>query len=126
MKLAYTVGRFLVGGYFVYNGIHHFQQREQMTQYATAKGVEQPKAAVLGTGGLMIASGLSLMLGVKPALGALGALTFLAGVSPKMHDFWNQQDPAQRQNEMINFGKNIALASAALALAGAEGERKAA
>lgn len=122
MKSLYVLGRFFVGGYFLYNGINHFQHRNEITQYAAAKGVDQPQTAVLGTGALMAASGLSLMLGAKPALGALGVLAFLAGVSPQMHDFWNVEDPQQRQNEMIHFGKNMAIAAAALAFIGAESE----
>lgn len=120
MKAVYVMGRFLVGGYFLYSGINHFQHRKQMKQYASAKGVDQPDTAVLGTGALMVASGLSLMLGLKPALGAMGVVTFLAAVSPQMHDFWNVQQPEQRQNEMIHFSKNMALAAAALAFVGAE------
>ncbi|MBV8207905.1 MAG: DoxX family protein [Acidobacteria bacterium] len=120
MKAIYVMGRFLLGGYFLYSGLHHFQQREQMKQYAASKGVEQPDTAVVGTGVLLTASGLSLMLGLKPALGALGAITFLGAVSPRMHDFWNVQDAGQKQTEMINFTKNMALASAALAMVGAE------
>jgi hypothetical protein len=45
---------------------------------------------------------------------------FLVGVSPLIHDFWNMEDPQQRQNEMINFSKNMALLGAALALAAVE------
>jgi uncharacterized membrane protein YphA (DoxX/SURF4 family) len=126
MKAIYVLGRFLVGGFFLYNGINHFQHRQQLTQYAGAKGIEQPQTAVLGSGALMVASGLSMMLGMKPALGALGALTFLAAVSPQMHDFWNVQDAGQRQSETINFSKNMALAAATLAFIGAESVKKAA
>jgi len=126
MKAIYVLGRLLVGGYFLSSGIHHFQHREQMTQYASAKGVQSAQPMVLGTGGLLIASGLSLMLGLKPALGALGALTFLTAVSPQMHDFWNAQDAGQRQNESVHFSKNMALAAATLALIGAERKNRAA
>ena len=64
--------------------------------------------------------GASLILGVKPKLGIAAIIGFLAGVSPLMHDFWNMEDPQQRQNDMINFSKNLALAGAAVALAGVE------
>jgi putative oxidoreductase len=37
-----------------------------------------------------------------------------------MHDFWTAQDPQQRQNDMIQFSKNLALLGAALALIGVE------
>src|SRR5439155_22772667 len=45
---------------------------------------------------------------------------FLAGVSPVMHDFWKQEQPEMRMNDMINFTKNMALAGGAMALIGIE------
>jgi len=80
--------------------------------------VEYPHLSVKASGILMTAAGAALVLGLAPRLGALGVAGFLAAVSPKMHDFWNVEDPGQRQGEMINFSKNIALLGAALALMG--------
>ena len=37
-----------------------------------------------------------------------------------MHDFWTQQDPQQKQAEMVNFSKNLALLGAALVMVGLE------
>lgn len=37
-----------------------------------------------------------------------------------MPDFWHNEDPNERQNNMINFMKNAALAGGALALMGIE------
>ena len=68
----------------------------------------------------MTVGGSSIILGLKPRLGTLAILGFLASASPMMHDFWSAEDPQQRQNEMIHFSKNIALLGAALALAGIE------
>jgi len=75
---------------------------------------------VTATGALLIAGGASVLLGVKPKLGALAIMGFLAGVSPVMHDFWKSQDAERRQNEMINFMKNLAMLGAALSLLGVE------
>jgi len=47
-------------------------------------------------------------------------IAFLAAVSPSIHNFWATDDPGQRQNDIINFAKNLALAGGALALAGVE------
>ena len=91
-----------------------------MAQYAGAKGVPQPEAAVLGSGALLAVGGASILLGAKPKIGSLAILAFLAGVSPTMHDFWNEQDPMQKQNSMIHFMKNLALFGGALALMGVE------
>ncbi len=65
-------------------------------------------------------AGASLILGLKPKLGAAAAIGFLLGVSPLIHDFWNLEDRQQRQNDLINFTKNLALAGATLALAGVD------
>ena len=125
MKALYLLGRVILGGYFLSSGLHHFQQREQMTQYAAAKGVKPPDVAVVATGTMLVGGGASLLLGMKPSLGALTVLGFLAAVSPQMHDFWNIQEPQQRQAEMINFTKNVALMGAMLAVVGAESQRAA-
>jgi hypothetical protein len=39
-----------------------------------------------------------------------------------MHNFWSENNPRERQKSMVDFGKNMALLSGALALAGAEGK----
>ena len=120
MKAPFLLGRLLFGGFFLYNGINHFKERKSMAQYSAAKNVPLPDVAVIASGAALIAGGASLLLGVKPKLGAAAIAGFLLGVSPMMHDFWNIEDPNQRQNEMINFSKNMALLGGALALTGVE------
>src|SRR5436189_4725803 len=108
-RAALMAGRLIFGGYFLYSGIHHFTDREMLIGYARSKGVTWPEAAVLGTGALLVVGGLSVLTGVKQKVGASLVTTFLTGVSPMMHDFWNVEDPGQRMNEMVNFTKNMAL-----------------
>ena len=120
MKAAFLIGRIVFGGFFLYNGINHFKQRQELAQYAGAKDVPYPEAAVTASGVMLAVGGASIMLGVKPQLGTLAILGFLAAASPTMHDFWSIEDPQQKQSEMINFSKNMALLGAALALAGVE------
>jgi putative oxidoreductase len=68
----------------------------------------------------MIAAGAGLMLGVKTKTSALGVAGFLALASANMHDFWDVTDPQQKQAELIQFSKNMALIGAALSIAGTE------
>jgi uncharacterized membrane protein YphA (DoxX/SURF4 family) len=119
-KIPFLIGRLFFGGFFLYNGIEQIKKRNQLAQYASAKHVPQPDVAVILSGALLMAGGTSLILGYKPKLGAAAIATFLAAVSPAMHDFWSVQDPNQRTQEMINFSKNLALLGASLALAGVE------
>ncbi|MGH9359187.1 MAG: DoxX family membrane protein [Terriglobia bacterium] len=114
MNIVLLIGRIILGGYFLYAGTHHFTNLEYMAGYAKMKGTPAPKAAVAGTGVLLVLGGLSLLFGVRPMVGCILLLIFLAGASPMMHDFWKVQDPQQRTGEMINFTKNLALAGAVL------------
>jgi putative oxidoreductase len=117
-SIPLMVGRAIFGGFFLYNGINHFLQREQLSGYAGSKGVPAANVAVEASGALMTLGGLSLLTGYKPKLGSAMITMFLAGVTPSMHRFWSEQDPERRQAEMINFMKNVALIGGAMLAAG--------
>jgi putative oxidoreductase len=119
MRAVFLLGRIAFGGFFLYNGINHFKQREGMAQYTKAKGVPNPDLAVMGSGAAMALGGASIILGVQPKLGAAAIAAFLATASPQMHDFWNA-DEASKQGEMIHFSKNMAMLGAALILMSVE------
>ncbi len=120
MKIPFLLGRVIFGGFFLQAGINHFKERETMAQHAGAKNVPMPDVAVTATGVALTIGGASILLGVKPKIGTLAIIGFLAGVSPIMHDFWKLEDPQQRQNEMINFMKNMAILGGAMALMAVE------
>ncbi|MEY3816778.1 MAG: hypothetical protein RI966_755, partial [Actinomycetota bacterium] len=84
--------------------------------YATFKKVPAPKFANLVSGLLLVASGLSIILGIYADLGALVVAILLIAMALKMHDFWAQTDAQAKQTETINFFKNISMAGGALIL----------
>jgi putative oxidoreductase len=118
MKIPFLIGRVVFGGFFLYNAIHHFRDRKQLSEYAGAKNVPAPDIATILSGLLLLTGGSSVLLGIRPKLGIAAIVAFLAGVSPMIHDFWHAEDPAQRMNDQIHFSKNLALLGAALALMG--------
>jgi putative oxidoreductase len=118
MRVLYGLGRAVLGGFFIYNGLNHLTNTEPLEGYAAAKQVQNPHTSVVGTGALMAAAGTSLLLGVKPKLGAVSLIGFLAVASAQMHDFWNSQNEQEKQNEVIQFSKNIALIGALLTITG--------
>src|SRR5260370_11282564 len=120
MKAAFLIGRLAFGGFFLYNGINHLKQHKNLAQYAAAKNVPMPEHAVTASTVLLLLGGASILLGTKPKIGTAAIIAFLAAVSPMIHDFWKQQDPSQRQSELVNFSKNMALLGAAMALMGIE------
>ena len=116
MRALHVLGRMIFGGFFAYSGINHLQNSAGMAQYAGAKGVPAPQQAVQATGVMLLAGGLSIIAGLKPRQGLALITAFLVPVSFQMHRFWEEQDPQQRQMEMIQFMKNMALVGASLAL----------
>lgn len=111
------LGRAVFGGYFLYNGINHFLNREMLAGYARHKGVPLADIAVPLSGAMLVAGGVSLLLGKRPKLGTGLIMGFLATVSPTMHAFWADRDEEERQSDVINFAKNIGLIGAGLLVA---------
>lgn len=108
------LGRAVFGGFFLYNGINHFRNRKMMTEYSRSKNVPAATLAVIASGALITAGGLSLITGIRPKIGASLISGFLVGVTPVMHAFWQHDDPQQKMNELVNFSKNVALLGGAM------------
>lgn len=114
MELAFLVGRIVVGGFFLMNGMNHFMKTADMARYTRSKGVPAAGAAVLLSGLMLLAGGLSLLLGYLPRVGVAILVVFLVPTAFLMHDFWKLEDPQAQMAEMGNFMKNLALAGALL------------
>lgn len=112
MDILFLVGRILFGGFFIFNGINHFQRLTMMSNYAKSKGVPLPTLAVVLTGLLLVLGGLSILLGAFPRVGIILLALFLIPTSFMMHNFWAITDPQMKMGEMINFMKNMALLGA--------------
>ncbi len=116
MEIVFLIGRILLGGYSIFNGLNHFIRLSMMTEYAKVKGVPVPSVAVAVTGLMLLLGGFSILLGAYPAIGVILLVAFLIPVSFIMHDFWKVSDPQTKMIEMVNFTKNLALAGATLML----------
>jgi putative oxidoreductase len=85
-----------------------------MAAYARSAKVPAAEAAVVLTGLMLLAGGLSLLLGVHPRIGAGLLFVFLVVVAFWMHPYWRVQDPMQRAGQDAQFWKNLTLAGAML------------
>lgn len=111
--VALLLARVLFGAVFAFTGLNHFLDAEGMIGYAEAKGIPAASIGVPASGGLLIAGGLGIALGVYPAVAAGAIAVFLLVATPTMHDFWNAPED-QKQGELNNFLKNTALLGGAL------------
>lgn len=114
--VAFLAGRTLFAVVLAYLALGNLLALEETVAYAASKGAPAPRLTVpLASLGLL-AGTVSIFLGVFPLLGAVAVVGFLAGVTPVMHDFWNQ-DGMDRQTEQVQFLKNVGLAGAAFVFA---------
>lgn len=74
-----------------------------MAQYVGSKNVSVPKAAVFISGIMILLGGLSILLGFWVHIGAWLLIIFLIPTAFMMHDFWNVENPMDRQDEMTHF-----------------------
>jgi len=116
MDVIILIGRILFGGFFLMSGINHFAKLEAMTGYAKYKKLPAAKLGVLLSGLMLILGGIYIILGFYTDLGLLLIAIFLVLAAVIFHNFWKETDATAKQNEMLAFMKDIALAGGALIL----------
>jgi putative oxidoreductase len=117
MDVVFLIGRILFAAIFVFSGSTiHLLYRRQGIEYARMYNVPLPEFGVPFTGILAVLGGLSVALGVWGDLGALFIAAFLLLITPLMHAFWRETEEMQKQAQMTNFMKNLALLGGALVL----------
>ena len=113
MAYAFLAGRILFAFFHLSSAFNHFKSLNPYAQYAASKKVPAPKLAIIGSGVLLLVGGLSILLGCRPTIGVAVLALFYLGVTPVMHNFW-AAGPEQKQHELVNFMKNVALLGATL------------
>lgn len=102
------VGLILIGGVFVWAGVHHFLHFGTMTAWLAGKKWPAP-ATLLTLGSLLeIAGGLAFIVGFHVPIAAVALIVFTVVASVTLLDFWNQP-PETRAAAQNGFTANIAL-----------------
>ena len=109
------LARLLFGGAVGPMVAQNFLDMEGMIEYAESKDVPMADLLVPFASGMGVFGTLGVVFWRLPRLSAGAVATFLAGITPTMHDFWNVEDEERRQQEQFHFFKNLGLLAAALA-----------
>ncbi|MER6398578.1 DoxX family protein [Kitasatospora sp. NPDC001603] len=116
MNALVLIGRILFAVLFLSSAVNHLTKTEAMVGYTASRGVPAAKAATVLSGVVLLAGGLSVLLGIWADLGAVLLAIFLAAAAVSMHAFWRESEGQARQMEMIHFMKDMALCGASLML----------
>lgn len=106
------LGRILFGLGIALQASEDFRDMEDNVEYADSAGVPFPElAAPLGSGTALV-GGLGIAAWKLPKVATGAVVTFLAVVTPTMHDFWNKEDAS---GDRLAFFGNLAMLGAAIA-----------
>lgn len=118
-RLLLLLGRGLLGLYFILPGITKVTGFTATSDYMAAHGVPMVPLLLVLTIFIQIGGGLALMFGFKARLVAfvLAGLTLV--ISVFMHNFWVMPEGMERDHELQNFVKNLAIMAGLMYVAGA-------
>ena len=109
-----TLGRVLFGLGVALQATEDFREMDETIEYADSADVPLPEIAAPFASGMMVVGGLGTAFWRFPRLATGAVATFLAVVTPTMHDFWNA-DPDDKSGERLAFFGNLAMFGAAVA-----------
>lgn len=113
---VFRAGRLLFGGVLAFMALDNLRNLDERVQYAESKGAPAPDKTVPGLSVALLLGSSGVTLWRLPSLSAAAIASFLVSVTPVMHDFWSQDDPEQKQQQLIHFMKNTAMLGGALVL----------
>lgn len=116
--MVLLIGRVVFSFFFLYSGFNHLTKLSTYAQYAGASGVPAPTVLTALSGLMLLAGGLSVLLGFKVRWGSLLIAAFLVPAAFTVHKFWGITDPMMAANQAAHFWKNMTLAGACLMLYG--------
>jgi len=119
----YRIGRVLLASLFLISGILKITAFSGVVGYMSSIGVPLASLAVPLTILVEVGGGLAIMTGWNARPAAIIVAVFTVGATLAAHRFW-EADPANMQNQLNNFLKNVSIIGALLMLAAVTPEPK--
>ena len=115
-KFFITVGRMLLGLYFLLPGISKIPTYAVTTEYMLLHNIPLVSILLPITIVLQVGLGVMLIIGyrIKESALILAALTIFINIG--MHDFWNEYPNTDAGHETQNFVKNLGIFAGLLVL----------
>src|SRR3954451_15876818 len=103
-----VLGRILLCTIFLLSAVgNKIPNFRAVAGYMAKEGVPAPDFLLAGAIVFLIAGSLSIIVGYRARVGAALLLVFLVLATYFFHDFWTLGDPQARQEQMIQFLKNL-------------------
>ncbi len=103
-----VIGRLLLGGLFVYGGVHHFFIIPPLTAAISARGIPVPRLVLIAGSLFQIAAGGLFIFGIHVATSAFGLIVFTITASIMLLNFWDMEGP-MRETAKTMWQMNLAI-----------------
>ena len=118
-NLYFTLGRALLGTYFLLPGVMKIIQYNDTLALMLTKGVPLAELLLPVTIALQVGLGLLVIVGKAVRVSALLLFGMTILINLYIHNFWTLQGDPSYGHELQNFVKNLGIAAGLLVLAGA-------
>ena len=112
----YSLGRFLLGLYFLLPGLAKVFLFQENIDVVILREVPLPTISLTLVAICQIVFGLCLMLGKYIQLSAIILAVVTLLINLYIHDFWNMSGELNQDHETQNFVKNLAILAGLLVL----------
>jgi len=102
------LGRVLLGGFFVYAGVHHFLIMPPLTAMISARGIPYPRLVLIVGSAFQIVAGTLFVMNICTATAAFGLIVFTIAASVMLLNFWDMDEP-MRQTAKTAWQTNTAI-----------------
>ncbi|HEY7403732.1 MAG TPA: DoxX family protein [Candidatus Angelobacter sp.] len=121
-KWQLILGRVLLSAIFILSGVGKIPQFSGVAEMMAGRGIPLATVALAITLCIEIGGGLMVLTGFKARWAALVIAIWLIPVTLVFHHFWGIPE-ADKQGQMINFLKNVAIMGGLLILSYANPEK---
>ena len=105
-----VLGRVMIATIFLMSAVgNKIPKFKDVANYMASEGVPMANIMLVGAIAFLLAGSVSVIVGYKARFGAGFLLIFLVLATYFFHDFWTFEDPAEKQQQMISFMKNLSL-----------------
>jgi len=114
--LIFFTGKLLLCLFFLLSGFSKIFRNKMMVEYATSKNLPMPAISVILAAIIELGGALAVIIGYQAAIASLILFVYLIPTSLIFHNFWAASE-TEKQNQFINFMKNLAIMGGLLLLA---------
>lgn len=124
MSPTRRLARPMLASMFVSGGIDTLRSPDERVEKVRSAGLSEPEKLVQVNGAAQVVGGLLLATGRLPRLSSLVLAGSLVPTTWVGHAFWQESDPAAKQQQQVHFLKNVSLLGGLLLAAADTGGRE--